>query len=168
MNAMPPVQTTPAAQSPSPIMLPAAGHPKSLYFVKKLLAGSLPRRSGFANQARFGQRRFAYTALLGRRQAVRHRFLVPAFPGSNPGAPAIYPQVKTVSADPGDRTDANYFHGSYIVAIGIRHGFVENDIKRFNQHAGGWKNFRVALAFNKKRRASRDTRRPILNLATMP
>lgn len=26
--------------------------------------------------------------LLGRRQVVRHRFLVPTFPGSNPGAPA--------------------------------------------------------------------------------
>ena len=26
---------------------------------------------------------------LGCRQVVRHRFLVPAFPGSNPGTPAI-------------------------------------------------------------------------------
>ena len=34
--------------------------------------------------------------LLGRRQVVRHRFLVPAFAGSNPAAPANLPVAKSL------------------------------------------------------------------------
>ena len=34
-------------------------------------------------------------AMLGRRQVVRHRFLVPAFAGSNPAAPAISSAVQS-------------------------------------------------------------------------
>ena len=51
---------------------------------------------------------YVFTALrlhrrlrLGRRQVVRHRFLVPAFPGSNPGAPAILFQTLLISRPPG-------------------------------------------------------------------
>jgi hypothetical protein len=31
---------------------------------------------------------------MGRRQAVSHRILIPAFPGSNPGAPTNFAQEK--------------------------------------------------------------------------
>ena len=37
-----------------------------------------------------GPRRQLLTVFLGRRQAVRHGVLIPAYPGSNPGAPAIF------------------------------------------------------------------------------
>ena len=36
--------------------------------------------------------------LLGCRQVVRHRLLMPAFAGSNPATPAIFPNVQRISA----------------------------------------------------------------------
>jgi hypothetical protein len=35
--------------------------------------------------------------ILGRRQAVRHWILIPAFPGSNPGAPTVF-EIPTPSS----------------------------------------------------------------------
>ncbi len=45
--------------------------------------------------------------MLGRRQVVRHRFLVPAFGGSNPPAPAkLFRQVAADNFRPADLTIA--------------------------------------------------------------
>lgn len=52
-----------------------------------------------ARSARLAGRRKARAAsMLGRRQVVRHRFLVPTFPGSNPGAPANFARKSSLSA----------------------------------------------------------------------
>ncbi len=49
---------------------------------------------------------------MGRRQAVRHRVLIPAYPGSNPGAPAIFnplsPSQEEKSAKGGRMNDAGF------------------------------------------------------------
>ena len=66
-----------------------------------------------ARSARLAGRRKARAAsMLGRRQVVRHRFLVPTFPGSNPGAPANFPgsaspaaQVRRSLCVPAEKTD---------------------------------------------------------------
>ncbi len=53
-------------------------------------SSSLASRTIFFHQSRIQQ--------VGYRQAVRHWFLIPAFPGSNPGTPAIFFRMERCKA----------------------------------------------------------------------